>query len=167
MENYIVIQGKKIELLQEVIYNITKQLKKEKEGLFYKEIVQEILKNSGYYIENVIANIYKGSFVKDNDICAGISEYQRQCLLARNKLVNIAIYLNEGWIPIWGEIPNNKYYIILTTFSDGSNGLRVNTLYYSNSGEIYFKTKELALKAIEILCEDTIRKVLTGNFKKE
>lgn len=75
------------------------------------------------------------------------------------KLINTAKYLNKDWLP--GE-KDDKYYILINY----DNNCNLN-IYYdcaTLTGSVYFKTEELAKKAIEILGEDTIRKALTLNY---
>lgn len=74
--------------------------------------------------------------------------------LALSKLKCVADYLNEGWEPDWSDYKYNKYFIaqeqdgILRVFSTKEN-----------CGGVYFKSDELAAKAIEICGEDMIRDI--------
>ena len=67
---------------------------------------------------------------------------------AIHKLAIIAEYLNEGWKPDWTNINENKYFIY--------KGDEIKVSYVSRSREcmIYFKSKELAQKAIEIMGDE-------------
>ena len=67
---------------------------------------------------------------------------------AIHKLAIIAEYLNEGWKPDWTNINENKYFI----YKDD----KIKVSYVSRSREcmIYFKSKELAQKAIEIMSDE-------------
>ena len=65
-----------------------------------------------------------------------------------HKLAVIAEYLNEGWEPDWTNNNKAKYYI----FKDFQlKEIQIAVTYSCNSGYVYFKTKELAEKAIKIL----------------
>lgn len=83
---------------------------------------------------------------------------QLEHLLCLNKLINVANYLNDGWKP---ETYKKRYFI-----TRGSNkGLIIkNEEYGILYGNVYFKTNEITMKAIDILGEETIKKALTLNF---
>lgn len=78
-------------------------------------------------------------------------------LHAINKLLITSKYLNGDWTPDWEDIRSDKWYVYI-------NG---NKLFYdysvSANGRIaYFKSKELAQRAIDILGEEVIKTAL-GN----
>lgn len=92
------------------------------------------------------------------------SEDLFKSLMALRKLCNVAEYLNGGWIP-----PRSRYnqrWFIGLTFEDAKsdkisiNIMKHNSVQYSC---IYFKSRELAEQAIQILGEDTIIQALTLN----
>lgn len=65
-----------------------------------------------------------------------------------HKLAIIAEYLNEGWRPDWTDNNKAKYYI----FKDFQiKEIQIAITYSCSHGNVYFKTKELAEKAIKIL----------------
>ena len=85
------------------------------------------------------------------------SDGQMRCLLAKNRLANVAKYLNGEWEPyascniamITVDISDN---IVVVSVMNGSIA--------SNCGNIWFKTEDLAYQAIEILGEETIKLAL-------
>lgn len=85
------------------------------------------------------------------------SEKQLQRLLAINKLMNVAEYLNEGWKPDWENINYSKWFI---SWSYWQNQFEIDSQYLYQSVNIYFKTPDLALQAIEILGEEEIKLAL-------
>lgn len=87
------------------------------------------------------------------------STKQLEKVLAINRLINVAKYLNGGWKPYW-QNNQEKYYIKL----DEENQLCISSAQYENEGHIYFESKEKADKAIEILGEDIIRLALTTDY---
>lgn len=89
-----------------------------------------------------------------------ISKKQLEKLLAVNKLMNIAKYLNDGWQPDWEDI-SSKYYI---SFSNETNAFIINSCCFTQNATIYFKSAELAKQAIEILGEETIRLALCTDY---
>lgn len=82
------------------------------------------------------------------------SKEQLESLLALNQLANVAKYLNEGWKASFKNSMGKHCLYIEGTI------IRVTCCYDANKGVIYFKTEELAKKAIEILGEEIIRKAL-------
>lgn len=81
-------------------------------------------------------------------------------LLAINKLMNVAKYLNQDWKPDWNNDGEYKYYIYIKR---SDNKIDVDRCLYRN-GHIFFKTKDLAKQAIDILGEDTIRLALSTDW---
>lgn len=82
---------------------------------------------------------------------------QLQRLLALNKLMNVANYLNDGWEPDWDDRTQFKFFIYCNT-SDKTLVIDHNT--YFNYGVVYFKSIELAERAIKILGDETIKLAL-------
>ena len=88
-----------------------------------------------------------------------ISLKQAEKLLAINKLMNVAKYLNGDWQPDWNNPTQIKYYLFM-------NGNYINICYVTSTkcSDIYFKSKELAKQAIEILGEETIKLALCTDY---
>ena len=84
------------------------------------------------------------------------SHKQLEQLLALNKLMNVAKYLNGGWEP---DFTDNQYNFYISYCFDVKK-LNVWFKQHTNDGCVYFKSKELALKAIEILGEEEVKKAL-------
>ena len=93
------------------------------------------------------------------------SRTQAEKLLAINKLMNVAKYLNKGWIPNWKDNEERKYHIIIDS-ERLSEPSKVSTDYgYSFNGAVaYFASESNAMKAIEILGEDTIKLALVSDY---
>ena len=84
------------------------------------------------------------------------SEKQLEQLLAINKLMNVAKYLNGDWKINWRS-KQEKYYIVYDYWK------YVLTVTCSNcfqSTLVYFKSPSLAKQAIEILGEEEVKKAL-------
>lgn len=96
------------------------------------------------------------------DQCEDSSNYtskeQAEKLLAINKLMNVAKYLNGDWTPNWNDNAQSKYYFYLT------NAIYISIVTSMNLNTVYFKTRELAEKAIKILGEETIRLALSTDY---
>lgn len=89
------------------------------------------------------------------------SKQQLEQLLALNKLMNVAKYLNGNWKPDFTNRSERKYWIDYD-YAD----LMLSTDFsacYRNS-VVYFKSEELAHQAIDILGEEEVKKAL-GIFK--
>jgi len=78
----------------------------------------------------------------------------RDKLQAIRDMILVADYLNGEWKPIWDK-SNLNYSITI----DNDN-VRYSNWAYINTVFVYFKSKEVALKAIEMLGEDTIKTAL-------
>lgn len=75
--------------------------------------------------------------------------------------MNIAKYLNGDWKPDW-ENNNEKKYAM--TLDKNNKAIWIECNYCVNKGMAYFKTEELAQKAIEILGEETIKLALSTDW---
>ena len=85
-----------------------------------------------------------------------VNEYYLKCILAKNKLATVAKYLNDGWKPIF-----DSSIFLLKQTSTGILTFEVaNGSCASGCGSIWFKSKETAQKAIEILGEETVKLAL-------
>lgn len=74
------------------------------------------------------------------------------------KLSQVALYLNEGWKPDWNNKAEGKYTFTLD-FSKYSEG-EIQITSSTSTFPIYFKSKELAERAIRILGEQIIKNIL-------
>ena len=87
------------------------------------------------------------------------SNKQAEKLLAINKLINVAKYLNNNWQPDWNNNYEDKFYIYLE-----GNRIGIGKKFTSKSLDIYFECRELAKQAIEILGEKTIKLALCTDY---
>lgn len=136
-------------------------IKLKKKKLTYEDISKALFKEKEiFYIDNIGKVSYYFCSEEqciDSNNCT--SKKQAEKLLAINKLMNVAKYLNEGWTPDWNMDTQNKYYFYLTDAA-----IYVSIVTTMNVGIICFKTQELAEKAIEILGEETIRLALSTDY---
>ena len=100
-------------------------------------------KTARYYIENII-------------IATSIQQIQQ--LLALNKLMNVAKYLNGDWEPDFTDTDKQKWFI---DYNSEESILGTDSTFgvYRHSN-VYFKSGELARQAIEILGEEEVKKAL-------
>lgn len=82
-------------------------------------------------------------------------------LLAINKLMNVAKYLNDGWQPDWEKCSEKKWYF---SIEKKLNQIVITFSYTFKEHSVYFKSKELAERALAILGEETIRLALCTDY---
>lgn len=138
-------------------------IKFKKKELTYKDIAKELFLYKECYFTDTNGKIkFTSSLHLGYDQVNNFTSVkQAEKLLAINELMNVAKYLNDGWKPDWNN--NNEYKHYLFVYNNN------NTIGYSNCtsssiGVIYFKTKELAMQAVKILGEDTIKLALSTDY---
>ena len=124
--------------------------------LTYKDVCKELFNGETYYTNTngEICSADITQYVTDPNNAT--TKHQLECILAKNKLANVAKYLNDGWKP---AVEDTAWYII----SCGNNNIVIVNDYFQHShcsSRIIFKTKELAQQAIEILGEETVKLAL-------
>jgi hypothetical protein len=134
-------------------------IKFKKKGLTYEDVAEKLFKGRKTYFLGTLAHIdyfipeANGIYLANN----ASSEKQLQRLLAINKLMNVAEYLNDGWKPDWKDPLKSKWYIL---WDNCSNKFEIGYRNSYTSGPVYFKTPDLALQAIEILGEEEVKLAL-------
>lgn len=109
-----------------------------KKKVTYADIIKELCSGNCYYINN-----------------NPTSWKHLQQLLAINKLMNVAKYLNGDWKPDWNDEYEDKFYIYYAL-----EKLLICSKQRANHGCVAFESTELALQAIEILGEEEVKKAL-------
>lgn len=71
--------------------------------------------------------------------------------------MNVAKYLNDGWFPT----DNCTTFVLYIAME---KAIDVDSLDRANCLDIFFRTEELAYRAIAILGEDTIKAALNNNY---
>ena len=135
-------------------------IKFKKKGLTYEDIAIKLFKDKTTYYINAAESI--NTFIPKK--CSGAqyksnatSEKQLQRLLAINKLMNVAEYLNEDWKPDWKDPLKSKWGIC---WDHSIKKFEVEACHSFQSEITHFKTPDLALKAIEILGEEEVKLAL-------
>lgn len=120
--------------------------------LTYEDVCKKLFNGETYYTNTngIICSDHIIQSVTDpNNATTG---HQLECILAKNKLANVAKYLNDGWKPNRGD-----HVFWLTDCGD----LVVGVYCFGDSlNQIIFKNQEVARQAIEILGEETIKLAL-------
>lgn len=131
-------------------------IKFKKKGLTYDSIAKELFERKDvYYFDRqggVEYNCSAGSSYAEPNNCP--TKHQVKKLLAINKLLNVAHYLNGDWEPDFSYSSPYKWYFC---YERASNKIGVYTFQYSQNSIVFFKTKELAEQAIKILGEETVK----------
>ena len=125
--------------------------------LTYSDACRKLFVGYGWFFTDAEGGIHH-TLGGNTYSCANNSatKHQLECILAKNKLANVAKYLNDGWKP---AVEDTAWYII----SYGNNNIDIVNDYFQHSScssRIIFKTKELAQQAIEIIGEETIKLAL-------
>lgn len=116
----------------------------------YEDIIQKLkAKSMGICIKHDTITIGLEFFITN--------ENQLEQLLALNKLMNVAKYLNGDWKPDW---KNRQQYKYCCYFDNSKNKISITRWTNSSYGRVHFKSDEVALQAIEILGEDEVKKAL-------
>lgn len=134
-----------------------KQIVLKDKQLTYENICNELFKVGHYYTD------------EDGDLCFNdrgandcpnnaSTKHQLECILAKNKLANVAVYLNNGWKPNLSS--DYGYYIVLDYDGDLKIDFCAVLCSYSLS-KVVFKSKKSAQQAIQILGEETIKLALS------
>lgn len=79
-------------------------------------------------------------------------------LTAISKLMLVAKYLNDGWTPNFKDT-THKY-----SFYIKDDEIQICSVFTCINSVIYFKSRDLANKAIKILGEETIKKALSNEY---
>lgn len=133
-----------------------KQIVFKDKQLTYEDVCKELFKN-GYcyaYSHGILANGINMDMASSP--LNAKTRHQLECILAKNKLANIAKYLNGDWRP---ALDDTWYWLSVSI----SNTVIVDSWpnrYSSDTGKIYFKSFKLAKQAIEILGEETVKLAL-------
>lgn len=132
------------------------------EKLTYEDIAEKLFKDKIVSIidnhnnNGIITKIVKSNY--NYSVCC-TSEKQAKKLLAINKLMNVAKYLNNGWKPDWSDSNETKYHLVIS-----KEEIKINYVYSISIYNIYFRTKDLAERAIQILGEYTIKLALCTDY---
>lgn len=129
--------------------NNTIRFKPIKKKITYQDVINNIkAKNIGVNAQFGLTKIGTDCFIT--------SEKQLEQLLALNKLMNVAKYLNGNWKINWRS-KQEKYYIV---YDYWKYVLTVTCTNCFQSTLVYFESPSLAKQAIEILGKEEVKKAL-------
>lgn len=135
-----------------------KQIVLKDKQLTYENICNKLFKAGHYYIDengNLRLNTTSANTSPNN----ATTKHQLECLLAKNKLANVAKYLNNGWEPSKTDSGHFDAYVLYVTPNRNYIGyIKINNCAHNSN--VLFKSMVLAQQAIEILGEETIKLAL-------
>ena len=133
-------------------------IKFKKKEISYKDICRSMTDadDGFYYIEGCMITHDDRKHYNDFWMVGAPSYNQIAQIVALNKLMNVARYLNEKTL-IWNDDNQPKWYIYYD-HDEGALGFSCNGL--PQSSNVYFDSEAKAKQAIEILGEDTVKKAL-------
>lgn len=126
----------------------------------YDDICKDLfLLKDTYYLDNnkISSWVLTSSNYKNFDNCTSIAQAKR--MIAFNKLMNIAKYLNGGWKPDFRDA-TQKWFIAEQYFGE----YIAKFTYSGNYGIVYFKSKCLANEAIRLMGEDSLNDLFSTDW---
>ena len=128
--------------------------------LTYSDACRKLFLGYGWFFTDAEGGIHH-TLGGDAYSCANNSttKHQLECILAKNKLANVAKYLNGEWKP-WHDKSIASIFLLVETKTGVSPYEVINGSVASYCGSIWFKSKDLARQAIEILGEETVKLAL-------
>ena len=136
-----------------------KQIVFKDKQLTYGDVCKELFKN-GYcyaYSHGILANGINMDMASSP--LNAKTRHQLECILAKNKLANVARCLNGGWK--WELGSHEAFFIMDRSYEENTINLCIDKYTrYSERANVLFKSKESAKQAIEILGEETVKLAL-------
>ena len=134
-------------------------IKFKKKRLTYEDVAEKLFKQKKTYFCGTSAEI---SYFKPTTEGAQLannatSEKQLKRLLAINKLMNVAEYLNDGWKPDYFSDGIPKWTII---YNKEKHTFDFHQEWFICYSPVVFKSAKLARQAIEILGEEEVKLAL-------
>ena len=133
-----------------------KQIVFKDKKLTYKNICKELFKNGYCYTDTfgrTMADGHNEGFLDGPNTAK--TRHQLECILAKNKLANVARYLNGNWA---SHLTDNHYIIWMNPIT---KSLHIEQARFSSEySTVIFKSMKLCRQAIEILGEETVKLAL-------
>lgn len=131
-----------------------------KPSLTYKDVARELFKDSALQ-----ADFYKSEYAFDTYPLNCTSEKQAEKLMAINKLLNVAKFLNKNEDGTdWKPTKQDGLWTVGMDREDGQIKPIETGMYDYTTEIVYFRSKEIAQQAIGILGENVVRSVLSIKF---
>lgn len=126
----------------------------------YDDICKELYSdNTTFWFNNTrICKSDRAGNGNYNDINNCTSEAQAKRVIAFNKLLNIAKYLNNGWGPDFYGL-EEKWTIVKER-----KGFTAKYNQFTNDASVYFKSKQLTYEAICLMGEDSLNDLFSTDW---
>lgn len=126
----------------------------------YDDILKELyFDKTAYWVNSTYISSAKARELSYNAINNCTTHAQAKRMIAFNKLQNIAKYLNDGWKPNF-EYGNKNWYIC----REGVDNYKIFWSDIFNSSSVYFKTEELAWKAIRLMGKESLNNLFSTDW---
>lgn len=126
----------------------------------YDDICKDLFYNkNAYYLDNdnkVSSWVMTSSNYKDSDNCTSIAQAKR--IIAFNKLLNIAKYLNDGWKPDFEHVCQNWQ------ICSDKGKYTAKFVSLVNNAAIFFPTKEVTIEAIRLMGEESLNDLFSTDW---
>lgn len=132
-----------------------KQIVLKDKQLTYEDVCKKLFKKEHYFtdVNGIICHVEALVNECPNN---ATTKHQLECILAKNKLANVARYLNGDW-----DYYHRSHKFIIWINTNDNDRLEIsNSDYLTQRATVVFKSKELAQQAIEILGEETVKLAL-------
>lgn len=136
-----------------------KQIVFKDKQLTYEDVCKELFKDGYCYIDTcgrTKADGHNERYLDEPNNAT--TRHQLECILAKNKLANCAVYLNNGWKP---NLEKDFGCCLILDCYEQLIIERYAVLCSHSSSRVMFKSEELAEQAIKILGEETVKLALT------
>lgn len=134
-----------------------KQIVFKDKQLTYEDVCEELFAKEHYFMD-ANGDIHLVNWVNECPNNAS-TKHQLECILAKNKLANVARYLNDNWKPGKTDLGHFDAYVLFCTPNKDYIGYaKIKDCVYNSN--VLFKSRELAQQAIEILGEETVKLAL-------
>jgi hypothetical protein len=134
-----------------------KQIVFKDKQLTYEDVCDSLF-DKGHYHTDGSGNICFVNWINECPNNAS-TQHQLECILAKNKLANVARYLNGEWKPGKTVLGHFNAYVLYATPNKEYIGY-IKIQECSHNSNVLFKSGELAKQAIEILGEETVKLAL-------
>lgn len=137
-----------------------KQIILKDKQLTYENICKELFKEDYFYLNSAGIILHTSTIdVLAYDPNNASTKHQLECIMAKNKLANVARYLNGNWTPGKTDTGHFDAYVLYITPNKEYMGY-IKIANCAQNSNVLFKSKELAKQAVEILGKETIELAL-------
>lgn len=137
-----------------------KQIVLKDKQLTYEGVCTQMFNSECWYLDSS-GHILHANHTSDvkNAANNASTKHQLECILAKNKLANVARYLNGNWKPGKTDLGHfDAYVLYVTPNKDYIGYIKIQNCALNSN--VLFKSMELAKQAIEILGENIIKLAL-------